>query len=288
MISRQKNTFKKKDFDERNNFRKRVREILGEMFPSLEFIEDDDLDIIRTGESKLGLTNLYSKFLLTSQTNFELKELMVEHFAELLEVSEIAERKENQTWDAVRQQLMPQLMPVEFIEKLSVVNYPFGDEICVGIVIDGEKSYSYVTQDDLNNWDVSEETLYQTAIENLTEKSFDLEMTFVPLPNGIVVVDTLDSFDAVRILVPHMVDFFKEKLGGAFYFGVPNREFLICWSKSDDNEFQRAIERQIALDFEERPYPLTKTIFEITEDMQFIQLPSKNDLTENKDNIRHN
>jgi uncharacterized protein YtpQ (UPF0354 family) len=138
-------------------------------------------------------------------------------------------------------------------------------------VVDDEKSYSYATQNDLEKWEIGEEELYQTAINNLTEKSTALEMAIVPGPNGIVVVNTMDGFDAVRILLPHLQEFFAENLGDSFYFGVPNRDFLICWSKQSDEDFQDDIRQQIAADFEERPYPLSRFAFEMDEFRQIKQ-----------------
>jgi len=289
MISKLKNIYKKSDLDEKNNFRKRVLDILGELFPDLEFATDDDLEVIRTGSITLGLTNLYSKYLLTSQTNIELKELMQEHFAGLLEIAQAVEKKQNVAWEQAKTLVMPQLMPTEYVERMPVINYTLGEEVCIGIVIDDEKSYSYVTEDNLREWNISDEELYQAAIDNLTAKSQNLELMFVPPPNGFVAIGTMDGFDAARILVPQMVEFFAEKLGSPFYFGIPNRDFLICWSKQGDKDFQKTMRRQISSDFEERPYPLSKYAFEIHENGQIQQSEALHtDESSNQDWIRKN
>lgn len=272
MISKFKNQFRKSDLDEKNAFCVRVINVLKEIFPSYGFVCDEDAEVIKVNELKLGLTNLRSKFLLTSQTNFELKELIKEHFVALFTILDSDEYGENLSWDFVKTLLMPQLMPSEFITQMPVINFPFGNDVVIGVVVDSEKSYQYVTQENLQSWSISEKEVYQTAIQNLIEKSFDIEMTFVPPPNGIIVVDTLDSFDAVRILAPQMQEYFAEKLGDTFYFGIPNRDFLICWSKQGDEEFQDTMKRQIANDFEERPYPLSKFVFEFDENDGIRQL----------------
>jgi hypothetical protein len=262
MNSNFKNQFKKSDLDETNAFCQRVIGILKEMFPDYNFVGDENGEVIKADELTLGLTNLRSKFLLTSQTNYELKTLVEEHFGSILNIVESNKTGENPAWNAVQNLIMLQLMPIEFISRLPMINFPFGDETAVGVVIDGEKSYQYVTPENLENWGITKEELYQTAIENLMEKSANLEMTFVPPPNGLIVINTMDSFDAVRILAPQMQDFFADKLGDAFYFGIPNRDFLICWSKEGDEDFQKSLKMQIAVDFAERPYPLSKSVFE--------------------------
>ncbi len=102
MISKFKNKFKKSDLDEKNAFCLRVTGILKEIFPNYDFVCDEDAEVIKVNELKLGLTNLYSKFLLTSQTNFELKELIQEHFVSLLNILELDETDENLSWDYVK------------------------------------------------------------------------------------------------------------------------------------------------------------------------------------------
>lgn len=261
MISKFKNQFKKSDLDEKNAFCLQVISTLKEIFPNHAFVCDENGEVIKVDELTFGLTNLRSKFLLTSQTGFELKELVGEHFNSLFAFLE-SEVDENASWNSAKTIIMPQLMPVEFISRMPIVSFPFGDEVAIGIVVDSEKSYQYVTQEDLQTWGASEDEIYQLAVKNLMEKSFNLEMTFVPPPNGIVVVDTMDGFDAARVIVPEMQDFFAEKLGSVFYFAVPNRDFLICWSKQGDEEFQTSMKRQITNDFDKRPYPLSKSVFE--------------------------
>ena len=279
------NKFKKSDLDEKNAFCFKVVKVLKEMFPNHNFACDENSEVIKINESKLGLINLRSKFLLTSQTDFELRKLIKEHFSALFSNLESVEIGEQISWDNAKKLVMPQIMPVEFVSKMPVINFPFGVEAVIGIVIDGEKTYQYVNQKNLGGWDISAEYLLRTAIENLTEKSFDIEMTFVPPPNGIVVINTMDGFDAVRIISPQMQEFFAEKLGESFYFGVPNRDFLICWSKQGDDDFHQTIKRQIADDFEEQPYPLSKYVFEFDKIKGIVQLKdfesNKNSRTSN-------
>jgi hypothetical protein len=73
----------------------------------------------------------------------------------------------------------------------------------------------------------------------------------------------MDGFDAVRIIVPEFQQLIAEHIGTPFYVGVPNRDFLICWSKSDDKEFQNQMWSQVSTDFTERPYPLSGRAFEV-------------------------
>ncbi|HLA94243.1 MAG TPA: hypothetical protein VK612_00880, partial [Pyrinomonadaceae bacterium] len=69
--------------------------------------------------------------------------------------------------------------------------------------------------------------------------------------------------DAVRIVDEGLQQLISEQIGSPFYAGVPNRDFLICWSKNNDKEFQNQMRSQISSDFDERPYPLSRNAFEV-------------------------
>jgi hypothetical protein len=57
-----------------------------------------------------------------------------------------------------------------------------------------------------------------------------------------------------------------EHIGSPFFAGVPNRDFLICWSATGDREFQEKMRQQISSDFDEQPYPLCRLALIVTED----------------------
>ncbi len=159
---------------------------------------------------------------------------------------------------------MPQLMPQEFLEKFDLVHFPFGDNVVLGFVFDTESAYSYVRSEERSAWKVDEETIRSASFVNLSERSNGIEMAAFPGDNGLFVVNTLDGFDAVRILDKGLQELVAEHLGSPFFAGVPNRDFLICWSKNDDAEFQGRMRTQISSDFDERPYPLSRSVFKVS------------------------
>ncbi len=260
MISKFTNLFKKNDLEEQREFQNRVVKLLIKQYQNYKFEKSNDPLVISYDKNKLGLSNLYAKFLLSSQTNYELLELAAEHFESVLDSKDLIEG-EDKSWDEVKSLIFPQLMSVDFTNQFSAISFPFDQEVVIGFVVDSEKAYRYIVKDDLKNWEVDDSQVSQAAIENLAARSIDLEMTFVPPPNGILVINTMDGFDAVRIIIPHLQEFIAEKLGKTFYFGIPNRDFLICWAKKGDANFQTTMKQQIAADFKERPYPFNKYAF---------------------------
>lgn len=260
MISRFVNRFKKTDLDEQRAFQKRVRAVLLERYPNREFILAEDPLTLKMDETILGLTNLRSNFLLTTQTDAELKELVADQFDIVLPSSEHVDRLDL-TWSQARLKLMPQLMPEEYLTTMDLVHLPFGDEVVIGFVIDSEDAYSYVRETTISEWGIDTTEVRSTAISNLNESSKGIETSVFPGDNGIFAVNTLDGFDAVRIIVPDLQQLIGEHIGTPFYVGVPNRDFLICWSKNDDKEFQSEMASQVNSDFAERPYPLSGRTF---------------------------
>jgi uncharacterized protein YtpQ (UPF0354 family) len=139
-------------------------------------------------------------------------------------------------------------------------------------VLDDERSYRYVRAEELEKWGVSKSELYEVAAGNLAEKSSGMAITLIPPPRGFLAVATGDGFDAVRIILPSFQELVKEHIGTPFRFGVPNRDFLICWNAEEPEDFQTAVRENIANDSKSRPYPLSSTAFEIDENGEIKQL----------------
>ena len=261
MFSRFTKLFKKSDLDEQRAFQAKVLLALTDLYPEKSFVLADDPLTIDTDSGTLGLTNIRSNFLFGPQTDLHLRELVHEHFQKAFLAAESWGFELD--WNSVRQLLMPQLMPRTFLEKMDLVYFPFGDEIVVGIVIDKPETYSYVLNSKITDWNIEKDELRKAAIQNLSNRSRGIEMTTVPGDNAMFIVQTMDGFDAVRIIEPEMRSFIAEYIGSPFYFGVPNRDFLICWSKNRDKTFQDQMCAQISNDFDEQPYPLGRFAFEV-------------------------
>jgi len=277
MIGRFVNLFKKNDLDEQRSFQRKVHGLVSEIYPDRIFtIPNDPLTLEGEG-SVYGLTNLRSNFLLSSQTDGDLRELIGLQFNSVLNGTEYFDRAEL-NFEAAIPKLMPQLMPVEFLQNVDLAHFEFGDNVLLGFVVDSEEAYSYVRDEELVRWKVDRETIRDLSLSNLRERSAGIEMTAVPGDNGIFVVNTMDGFDAVRIVDIGFQELVAEHLGSPFFVGVPNRDFLICWSKKGDTEFQQRMRSQISNDFDERPYPLSRNAFEVRSDGSIaIDLPPEPD-----------
>ena len=262
MFSRFVRLFKSTDRDELRALQTRVASILKEIYPEKQIVTSPDSQVIEFEGRPCGLTNIRSAFLLSSQSDDDFRAIVSEHFRILVANESLLDRDE-MGWDLAENKLVPQLMPTEFLEKIPLVHQEFGDNVVLGYVIDSDEAYSYVSIADMDRWKIDQEELQGVALKNLADRSRGIEINAFDRPNGFVVINTLDGFDAVRIVSPGIQEFVAEIIGKPFRFGVPNRDFLICWELNEDIDFQMRFVQQISQDFAERPYPLSPKVFEV-------------------------
>lgn len=257
MFSHFVNKFKKDDPDERRSFQLRVHGRASRLYPDRIFTLSDDPTTLESEGIVYGLTNLHAKFLLTEQSDGELEDLVGDT---LRRMSEISNADRDIPWEEAQGYLMPQLMPEAFIQMATVdlVCQPFVEGVSLGFVIDAEASYHYVNVEMLDMWGVDNQTLNKRALENLHQRSQGIEMMAFPGDNAFFIINTRDGFDAVRLLSPAMREVIAEHIGSPFFAGVPNRDFLICWSSKGDAEFQNNMRQQVSSDFDEQAYPLSR------------------------------
>jgi hypothetical protein len=156
-------------------------------------------------------------------------------------------------------------MSANYVALGAAVTLPFDAGILVGLVIDHEKNYQYVRQQDLAQWQQKKEALLPIAVENLDRLSQSIPMEISTSPTARYIgIETKDGFDAARILIPGLRAFIGSRLGLPFLFGIPNRDFLICWSRDSSAEFHTSTRNNIAEDYRSRPYRLSSRVFEVT------------------------
>ena len=87
------------------------------------------------------------------------------------------------------------------------------------------------------------------------------------LKNGqvnLILFQTMDGYDASRVLLPTLHDRLREHLGSPFAAGIPNRDILLCFR--DDEETVGRLAKQIAEDYQRMPHQVTDRLLLITQD----------------------
>jgi uncharacterized protein YtpQ (UPF0354 family) len=176
----------------------------------------------------------------------------------------------HEAWDDVCQRILPVLKPIAYIKEDGPTKHVFATdwlpETVICYVINGDKSFRFITGWDLNRWGVDEDRLRATATENLSRLPWPKKMEGSRLPDGsrIILVCTDDSFSASRLLHPDFHHYFSQALGSPFLAGVPDRDTLVTFSNR--RELRKRIGQQVRKDHDRAAYPITRRLFLVTRD----------------------
>ncbi|MCW1923788.1 DUF1444 family protein [Luteolibacter arcticus] len=261
--------------DDDAGFRDRVIRIAGQVFPGMDFVPDpEEPDVLIVGKWRLGLQNLRAKYELGEISDEDFATMVEDHFGSIF--ANETPSLDDLSLDEIRDQLRLQVMPADYVQAapVPIVAFPFATGIAVGIVADFPQSYAYVRQVDLERWKISPEELHEIALENLEAISRDIDVHLSKNDaETILAIDSGDGYDAARILIPGLQDFIASHLGETFRFGIPNRDFLICWRLDCSPEFHRQLGGKIAEDHAERPYALSPSVFVRNSEGNFHEQP---------------
>lgn len=214
------------------------------------------------GELRLGLQNLRAKYELGEIPDEDFATMVEEHFGPIIR-NEMPSL-DDLSLDDLRDQLRLQVMPAGYLKAapVPIIVFPFATGIAIGIVADFPQTYAYIRQTDLKRWNVSAEELYELALENLESISKGIDISLIENDaDTFLAINTGDGYDAARILIPGLQDYLASHLGETFRFGIPNRDFLICWRLDSSPELHRQFAAKLAEDHSEQPYPLSPSVF---------------------------
>lgn len=242
-------------------FARRVLAIVRALHPGKRLALSPEGDAIRIGDIQFGLDNLAARFRLAGGDDARLETMVREHF-ELL-AHDAGELTGELSWGEAKPLLLPQIMPESFLKQIQLVNRPFAPGLRMGLVVDAPKGYRYARADELTAWRVTLPQALATALANLDARSQSLQIHAVLDRDKFLAVQSGDGYDAARVLLPRWLELAGSHLGLPFRFGIPNRDFLICWSADTRPETQTSFRTRIAEDFGRQPYPLSPLAFEM-------------------------
>jgi uncharacterized protein YtpQ (UPF0354 family) len=172
---------------------------------------------------------------------------------------------EPKTWSTARPLLRPLLVPTAYAENHHLVSRPFLRGVVVVCALDFPEHTLYVLPDRLAAWSVDETEVFAAAVDNLTRAvgsapAIDASAPTDPSqPGKFVAIDDTDGYAAARILVTPIREQIARALGDPFYVAVPNRGFLVAWSR--DYAYAKPFTAKVREDFTSRPYPISPDVF---------------------------
>ena len=115
---------------------------------------------------------------------------------------------------------------------------------------------------DLKDWNISFEAALTGALQNLDKLPVKLQTVGKP-PNEVVCLSTFDGYAGTRILAPGAQREIGKVLGFPFYFGIPNRDFLCCWSNRAPGELKLRVRMQLAKDRQSKDHAISEHVYQV-------------------------
>lgn len=150
----------------------------------------------------------------------------------------------------VRERGLPMLVYREFLADLIIV-----------YTIDEQRRVSFVNEDHLEAWDISEQELHARALANLRERTANVRYTTVGEgEQRLLIFSSGDGYDASRLLLTDVLDEMARQLPGNLVVGIPNRDFLVAFSDANPDILQ-AVAAQVQTDSIGQANGLTDQLF---------------------------
>ena len=248
----------------RELFLSRVIAIVQQRFPLVKIEPGDEGFALSVNGAMAPLENLYRATALHPD---EIKHHVERWAVELLRAAEGAPDLAA-TFEEVKERILPMIVsgtPDEGSE--GVVSQSLIEGLMVAYAIDNDRTIAYIPRKRFESWGVSLETLHKTAIDNLTARSEAISAHAAQDEDGrvnLILFQTMDGYDASRILLPTLHDRLREHLGSPFAAGIPNRDILLCFR--DDEETIARLSQQIADDYQKMPHQVTDKLLLVTPD----------------------
>ncbi len=167
------------------------------------------------------------------------------------------------SWAEMSKRLRPRLVSPDMRQTLpTMLLRAFATGALNAYVLDHGRQVDYVQRDMLEPWSVDSRRVHDAAVANLDALSEGVEIELSKVRGGgrFTAIDTDDSYDAARLVLPRFRARLLAALGTPIFAGIPNRDFLVAWSA--DAPFG-VFADQVAKDFGKQPYAITDTIFVI-------------------------
>jgi Protein of unknown function (DUF1444) len=243
-------------------FRDHVLELMHREYAELSAKPGLDDGSISVGEWTVNLENIYSTVRLVAAKDRDAQ--ILDFLSRIVESQQQSFADRDLSWAEAKDLLRPRLTPSQYFDPApDVLRRPFAPGVVVAYAIDHEREVSFSQGSDLERWKVELQRVHDTAVGNLETLSEELELEVIQARGGgaFAVIDTNDSYDAARLVLPRFRARLLAVLSVPVFVGIPNRDFLVAWS-ADSAQFANHV-AQVVKDFGEQPYPITDTIFRI-------------------------
>ena len=175
--------------------------------------------------------------------------------------------------------VLPQFFPAHWLANApDIVATNFPSRIRIGYVQRGDGGYSYVMRPQLESAKTSLDELHTSALRNLRSMPMP-ELRIGQTPGGpeLYLGETEDNFTAARILLPDVQRVFAEQLGAEYFAAIPCRDWFICWSQNQVDEWKLRNIASAKKTFVDDEYNLSPDVFLVSGGKFSVHLDQSND-----------
>jgi uncharacterized protein YtpQ (UPF0354 family) len=250
----------------REQFLDQVIATVKSRFPLVKLARADQSFSLKINGHVAALENLYRSCALRPD---EIQHQIERWAVELIRASE-GTPDADASFDELKERVLPMIVvqaPDEEEGASGVYTQPLIEGLQIAYAIDNDRTINYVLKSTFSRWNVTQDELHNTAIDNLVSRSEAISAHAAQDEDGqinLILFQTLDGFDASRILLPTLHERLREHLGSPFVAGIPNRDILLCF-RNDDETIQR-LRDQIRKDYESMPHQVTDKLMLVTPD----------------------
>ena len=252
-----------------SRFRAQVIAIFRQKFPDIPVIQGRDEGSIEIDETTtVNLGNIHAR--ARSMTAEEREAAIIDFLERAVESHNLTRAEKLPSWNEAKKLLRPRLVSAELLREIpSVLRQEFAPGVVVAYALDLGQTLRYVDQSDCEKWGLDKgfdvHIVNEWAITNLEQLSAVVPIEPKRLARGSGVFATIaedDTYDAARLLLPKFRARLISALGPRIFVGIPCRDLLVACSA--DFAALTAFVEQVAEDFQQQPYPITDTIFLVT------------------------
>ncbi|CAN5459423.1 hypothetical protein BH10PSE6_BH10PSE6_10060 [soil metagenome] len=246
--------------DDLRAFRAEVLDILHRKYPAMKAVAAQEVGVVEIDEGSIGLQNLYA--MARSLPARERQAEIVEFLEKMMAMAP-SRQAQPPSWPEVKEFVHPRFVSTDLVQVTpDLLHRPFSPGVIVGYVVDHGPGVRFINRQQAEGWGVAVQSVDETAIANLDALSAPVPIEVHEPKRGaglFAYFQTMDSYDAARLLLPRFRGRLLAALGDVAFVGIPNRDFLVAWSP-DFGPFAKLVAR-VGEDFRQQPYAITDTIF---------------------------
>lgn len=247
----------------REQFVEQVLEYVREKFPLAKVARGREPFSMLVNGHLASMENVYRMAVLQPE---EMRHHIERWVVELIRAAEGTPDRTG-SFEDLRDRILPMIVTDGDKDQRTMITEPLVEGLAIAYAIDSDRTIAYIPGPQFDDWHIDREALHETAMENLVKRSESMSAHAAQDEDGninLILFQTMDGYDASRVLLPNLHEKLREHLGSPFCAAIPNRDILLCFR--NDEETVDRLRAQIQADHARMPHGVTEKLLLITAD----------------------